>query len=690
MRLRLLTISGGDEDGSGRGGGIYFRGNGVLEVRDSIITANLAGNGGGIYAEGTGSDAELIVGSNVLISNNTARFNGGGIVADQLEMSMLEPGSILLGNDALGVGGSGGYGGGLYVRTADRASVARLGSGLASTGVVRGNTATYGGGIAVGGDPTGDGFASLLVYATQPGQPARVIDNFASAAGGGIHVRAEDSALGGSVFPQALFFNATLEDNVAPKGAAAQVQGSDTVVLVEEFSQFIFNLGPWPPGAVGCDPGVPCGRIARNISRDINSLPTAGATLNAEFDARIQIGSLSGGVAIEDNRGGYLIRSENDDDFTPTELRNGLIRGNTLSQGLIRVRGGSNLFVLDSTIAGNVLENPASPLVSAQGMDVALRRSILWQPGNATLSRSGGTVALDNLIASEVASLVGGGLDVILVEPRFIDPARGDFRLRAASPAVDFATPIAGDDRDLIGLPRDQDLPVKIDNGGVRDIGAFERQDLLPLVLNADFDFSDLRLWTRFTGAWDGSQNVVGSSGSGSWSYSATGLNVPRVELGRQCIHLPGPATYRLNGRGKGGGGTIATRDFAVLAWEYRRTGSEACNAGTPDASGELTVGAGTNWGTAGTATLIDVPPGDWTSSSSITITLVAVDGGVTSPRSISAFFDGIVLEVAGGDALFGDGFECPPASPGARDPDTHDVQDGAGTGHQRPLGESC
>ena len=140
VRLRLLTISGGDEDGSGRGGGIYFRGNGVLDIRDSLIANNLAGNGGGIYAEGTGSDAELVIGANVGISNNTARFDGGGIVADQVEMSMLEPGSLLFGNDAIGVGGSGGYGGGLYIVARDRSSYAYVGSGT-SFGAIYSNTA---------------------------------------------------------------------------------------------------------------------------------------------------------------------------------------------------------------------------------------------------------------------------------------------------------------------------------------------------------------------------------------------------------------------------------------------------------------------------------------------------------------------------------------------------------------------
>ena len=64
--------------------------------------------------------------------------------------------------------------------------------------------------------------------------------------------------------------------------------------------------------------------------------------------------------------------------------------------------------------------------------------------------------------------------------PRFIDPAGGDYRLQAASIAVDFAEPVTGDDRDLDGLARDQDLPFKPNRQGPRDLGAYERGAPLP------------------------------------------------------------------------------------------------------------------------------------------------------------------------------------------------------------------
>jgi len=192
----------------------------------------------------------------------------------------------------------------------------------------------------------------------------------------------------------------------------------------------------------------------------------------------------------------------------------------------------------------------------------------------------------------------------------------------------------------------------------VRDIGAFERQDLLPLLLNGNFDFSDLRLWLWFAGEWDGTENVAGGSGSGSWKYVSTDPNLRRAPIGQQCIHLPGPGRYYLNGRGKGGGNTMPTRDYANLAWEFRRNGTEQCSAGNADSSGEIGVGSGTNWGQAAQPAIIDVSPQDWSPTSSITVTLIGVDGGVSFPATISVRFDGITLTADGSDLIFADGFE--------------------------------
>lgn len=673
VRLRRLQISGGDEDGSGRGGGIYFRGNGVLEIRDSLITDNLAGSGGGIYAEGTGSDAELVIGADVVISNNRARYDGGGIVADQVEMSMLEPGSSLLRNEALGLGGSGGYGGGLYLRAGTRSSYAYIGSGAAVFGPVWGNRALYGGGVAIGG--AGSNFndsetARLRLSTTEAGRPARITNNVATVAGGGLYLKSFDSVSDGSVGAGAHLWNASIDGNAAPDGAAAYVHGDPGGVLVTGRTAYLyFNTGDaglwWPAEAVPCAQGIDCGGIKNNDTVDSNNQPTNGAVIRLNDRGEVRINAYvpssgppqKGGVTISGNRGGSLFHATGASQHM--SIDNALITGNTSSLALVRNTASGLMRVVDTTIADNTIG--ASPMFSTSNADVTIARSVLWHPGLVMLGRSGGSQSVTAVLASETGSL-GGMPEAVLANPRFIDPEHGDYRLRAGSPAVDFAAAVSGDDRDVFGLPRDQDLPIKANVRGVRDAGAFERQSLLPLVLNADFDFSDLRLWTHLAGSWDGSQNAVGVPGSGSWSYSGTGLSTTRVVLGRQCIHLPGPGRYRLNGRGRAGGNTMITRDYAVLAWEFRRTGTEPCNFGPADAFGELTVGSGTSWGQAAAPAIINVGPADWSPTSSITVSLVAVDGGIVGPPSVtlSAWFDGITLEVDGSDVIFADDFEAP------------------------------
>jgi hypothetical protein len=81
-----------------------------------------------------------------------------------------------------------------------------------------------------------------------------------------------------------------------------------------------------------------------------------------------------------------------------------------------------------STIAENSLTGSA--IVRNAGY-TTIDGSILWQPGKTSLITT--TSSLGYLLASETASL-NGALQVINAEPRFIDPANDNFRLRAASP----------------------------------------------------------------------------------------------------------------------------------------------------------------------------------------------------------------------------------------------------------------
>lgn len=257
-----------------------------------------------------------------------------------------------------------------------------------------------------------------------------------------------------------------------------------------------------------------------------------------------------------------------------------------------------------------------------------------------------------------------GGTRILNADPRFVDTAHGDYSLTAASPAVDFAAEVPGTDVDLIGHTRDIDLDVVPNRYGPRDLGALEREAVQPLVQNANFDV-DLRLWNLWdpsSSTWDATHNIVGSAGSGSlrmaFADSSPGQTIhPRV----QCVHIPGPGTYRLNGWGQSAGPTSPQRDRVSVLWHYRRfgNGSEDCFAGAVDQLGEFTITTGTTWVESVNPAYISVPASEWTSYSTLLIFPGATErgfgGGVS--ENILGWIDGITLDLET-DIIFANGFD--------------------------------
>ncbi len=659
VKLRHLTITDGDVDGAGKGGGIYFRGDGILEVIETTISYNVAGGGAGIYAEGTGSNTELILSAGAQVIGNSARYNGGGVFADGVEMTMNATDSIIAFNEAVGVYNStigqtvGGYGGGLMVFAGARTSVAYIGSpGVNGTGPVYSNEARYGGGVAVIYNSDDYPFAELRMYSSSAATQTAIRGNFASVAGGGLYVFADDG--GGFVIgnsAEANLWNASIEDNAAPAGAAAFIEHTPGFFPARSSGLSFNPFGYAPPAAaLACPIGAPCGSIAGNLDLDLNGQPTGGAVILLESGNSLGIDTMS----VTGNRGGQLVRATGDD--TTTEITNTLIGGNIASGELLRSEGNEDLLVENTTIAGNAI---GSANVISNGGSFRLQRSILWQPGRTSLASSGSRT-VQNVVTSERFSLDGGSTPYVLEQPpRFVDEANQDFRLVAASPAVDFAS--SGGGPDLVGVPRGTDLPIKANLFGSGDLGAYERPALQPLVLNADFD-SSLNLWPEVTAnasSWSNAQNVTGAPGSGSVFVSLGNIPQARIEARLQCVHLPGPGRYKLNGWGHAVGATMATRDGIVLGWEYRRSGGEECNAGPPDASGNHFLGSSNAWTHPASPALIDVSAADWTHTSSITVILVVNDLGTTFPASVAGYFDGITLEVDAGDLIFANGFEA-------------------------------
>ena len=654
----LLTIRGGDEDGTGYGGGIYFRGNGTLRFSHGAVTANTAGYGGGIYAEGTDRDALLVIGADVIISANTARYSGGGIYLEGVEMQMREPGSTLAFNEAIGLNGNGGYGGGLMMLSGAGYTEADIGSnGPNGLGAVYSNEARYGGGIALVAADDVDDYVQLKL-AGEPPTRAAMRGNFASVAGGAIYARPDIEV--GSILvtthdARIQLSSFELTDNSAPDGAAVYLDSDSSFGYAGGAEMKVQTYG-W--GA--CMPGVACGEISRNSAFDGSSF-TNGAIIRLRDEAKLRVNfetdfpvSAKAGIAMSGNRGGRLVYASED---SLIDLVNVMASDNVVNQELLRFAGedDSHTLIRGMTIAGNTI---GAANVITKFADTTIDSAIIWQPGKTTLQSNGGPLVVQTVIASEVASL-NAGPEAIVRDPRFVDPARGDFSLRAASPAVDAGIAIANEE-DALGLPRNVDLPLVANSRGPRDLGAYERQLLLPLTLNADFD-ADANLWNEVVAGvsfWTTEHNAAGAPGSGSIKITQTNVAFGQAIRGRrQCVHLPGPGIYTLNGSGRGTGSALVGGDSAQLQWEYRRNGGEACTQGAANGSGFLTLSNSASWGRPANPAYINVTEADWTSNSSITVYLVGTELS-PSGNTLSTWFDRIVLDVVGSDRLFAGGFD--------------------------------
>ena len=650
VRMSWLTLRGGDPSVfDGQGGGIHFSGRGRLELSNDIaVINNQAASGGGIYADGDVAEAQVHIGANVVVSGNTAIRDGGGVFVNGMTMTMEAPNSIIAFNRAIGDSGARGYGGGLVIRSAGgRTARGYVGStGVGALGAIYGNEAKWGGGVAVsaGSDTSED--AVLYLDSLDPAQPAAIRGNFASEGGGAIFAWPNVNIEPEYAHAQVFVTRAEISDNAAPRGAVAYAENS-SVADVSEGADFYFGAGD--TGFQPCAPAY-CVRIFGNETMNANGEATDGALFHITDDSTMDFRY----VLLDDNRAGRIVDSEE-----YLGMHDSLIEGNTLQYEIIR---SEDLLILDSTFAGNVVG--AADLIDAGRDNTSIQRSILWQPGHTTLQAGSGEPDVFRVIASEVESL-GDGADVAIVaEPRFVDPERGDYRLRAASPAIDFAPPVQGDDRDALGLPRDQRLEAvpRADASEARDIGAFERQSLLPLVLNGDFA-GDTNLWSLPAGH-AGNYQVDNAPGSPDESGSAqvAGASSDGRLLGYvQCVQLPGPGTYSLNGAGRSEGDPQLSNPTALI-WELRLDGGEGCIDGEITTSGIHGLGTQATtdqWTRPANPAPITVTEFEWNPNTSLTV-IMAVYPNASDNGSYNGLFDGITLEwsVEGSDVIFANGFE--------------------------------
>lgn len=662
--LRKLTLTGGHEPlfDYGYGGGVQIDDGPHLVTLDHMfVTGNEAGHGGGISVRnGENGDpgfVKLVLGDDVVVSFNHAEFaptassgiQGGGIYCHESSIVWNGGGTTSIASNTASLDG-----GGIGAEECDL-TIAPRGTYGSFNGLVLNEAGRDGGGLALAGHSGG----GTSFYVADPERPVYVAGNSAGREGGGIKLNTGAHAIGWDLI---LDGNRSFDEG----GGISVFAGGSTLDLDESVFEMRSTLEGAPDGAVHCAPGKGCNSISGNIAEDDSGVPQQGAAIrvmaNGGFGGNLTSTADVGGVVIEGNVGANLARLRVDCNSpglsnSILDLRGAAIFGNSLSGSLVLNSDSplgcyGNLNITSSTIAGNAI---GGTNVIGSNDHVSIASSIVWQPANRVLEADG----LDDgdvqyLVASDLTGIPPSPTNFV-ADPRFVDPERGDFRLHASSPAIDFAPASGG--LDIDGAPRSVNLALVPDDGfGPQDAGAYERQSIGNLVRNADFD-EDLHIWTNAAPAatsWY-VYDHAGSTASGSLEVYDMSAATRVVGLS-QCVGIPGPGFYRLGGFGLSWENIYPPiPDHPILGWILRHDSADC--SGAPIASGEMQAPTAGGWQSI-PAQFIAVDAAEWTPGTTLEVQLIQEKtdnplGGNSDP----VLFDGIVL-VPDSDRIFADGFD--------------------------------
>lgn len=631
------------------GGGIRFVGAGVLQLEAVGLANNRARDGGGLCASARDGVATVQFGTDVVVSGNLATSgHGGGVHLDgATRLEALADRTTILLNRA-----PGGYGGGLFARAPAQFDVGSPGFG--GIGVLYGNSARRGGGVAfvVGGDAWPLNCSRL--FSTSPLRPVRVHDNQASEVGGGLYLESGDVAPGiGTIGVKAVAridgSALHLTGNRAPNGPAAFLGGSSDTLTTEPVGS-VLNINPPPfvscfgpvesSGAFGCVGRTPCSLVEGNQAIDATGAPAAGNVIELRDGSRVDLRQLR----LSGNTGKRLLSTSGDGRLA-VELASCAAVGNALDTELFRAFSSTRFVLRDCTVAGNAIAGRALLSFDVDST-VELRRDVIVQPRLTTLSRGLGTVATaGDVVSAELASLPAAP-SVVNVPARFVDPETGDFRLRAGAYAVDAApTPSLPEPEDVDGRPRDVDLGLAVVRRGPRDLGGYERQPDDPWLLNGSFA-DGLRLWAAADAAtvrWDETRTAPGDPG-GSVVLEVPVAQAPpgsRHTALVQCFNLPGGGRFAITALAQVSP-ALANRDFPAVRWRLRYADGDC--GGAVDAEGVHALGrSGSTWQGPLAPIVVDVDPQRWGWDSTLEIRLEAAqDPASPSANSLFARFDAV------------------------------------------------
>ena len=463
----------------------------------AITDGEMMGSGAGIRISGHSGRQRVHLVNTMIHDNHTLGDgnHGGGIELSDTAGPNSDKENIWLSIDhqspIFNNTASGGFGGGIHCLNPGGGGTGQI----RISGIINSNVASGGGGIAAGGctiessgrvmnnsatgtssdpfDYPGNGGGIFLIggatmVLSSDSTQVHLRNNDALSQGGGAYIRDEGTKL-------------ELID-VEVTGNHADFAGGG--LYIDDGSELNMNRSP----NAGC-PGFECSRLSENTAHG------------------------DGGGALGLRNARAIIRNTFIQDNVGTNLASAVLAGGGLNDGpeaylgmesvvISGNHGADNLFwgtrtVLFetslSTITGNRQQDSELTLFELVDPNnqaiVAIRYSILWEPGNVPIVESSGSSHsfASCVIGHGDASDIGISATEFYshIDPAFENPNSGDFRLSSNSPAIDycdgshFKGPPPG--KDLSNRPRGvpYDLPIiEPPNalGGNFDLGAHERQ----------------------------------------------------------------------------------------------------------------------------------------------------------------------------------------------------------------------
>jgi hypothetical protein len=488
-----LDVTGGDEvtSSAGKAGGIAVAGGPHdLVIFDNVsIHDNQAGYGGGVFVRNEFStdsnDVYLYMGDNVMIDSNYAAYGGGGIWCADARVVAVGSNSRISRNTTAGTVGMtviNGPGGGIRAENCQMWIGATSNLGTLTLNEAGGN----GGGLSVSGER-----ASVRFYTRSANRPSFVLSNTAGGLGGGIDVGSSAHVTG---------YDLVVANNIARVGGAGvslfDNDDAPDATLTMEGTLAGAPADPQSPEgvAVNCNAALHCNRISDNLASDIDGTRRPGAAARIDVYDTVTFPSHADptlelyGTQLSGNDGESLVRTIQSglDGYLQVLLDGALVVDNVVTGTLLQNPGGGfatagRLDVRATTIAGNAIGG-ADVIRTVDSYE--LRSSIVWQPGKRTLNvlDAGANITdVDYLLTSDLTGIPASTHNLI-ADPKFEDPASGNYRLRLDSPGVDYAPQLTGLFDVPVGiatadhLSRIRDLSSVPNEFGAQDVGAYERQ----------------------------------------------------------------------------------------------------------------------------------------------------------------------------------------------------------------------